>query len=125
MPEFLGQVDGCPHSNQVEGGGGWAQTGALAPVLAQAVYWSMWSCVHAHTCVVGYLPSAASIHTGRVRQGFAQRGGTTVGKQLRRAGRQAVGYISEGPSEWGGGPVLRAVRIGTCQQLPEHATWVF
>lgn len=56
------------------GGRRWAPAGALIPVLAQAVCFSVWSCVSMCTlCVVGHLPSAARVYSSRVMQGFAQK----------------------------------------------------
>lgn len=50
--EFLGPVDDCPGSDQVAWvEGRWAQAGALIPVLAQAVCFSVWSCVSMCTYV--------------------------------------------------------------------------
>lgn len=109
-----------------EVGTGWSPHPSAGP---GCVFQCVVLCEHVHMCVVGPLPSAASVYSSRVMQGFAQREETAVGKQLRRAGRQTMGLTGQGRRQGqrglvhgegpvyrlSQGPVLRAVSMGTAR----------
>lgn len=77
-------------------------------------------------CVVGPLPSAASVYTSRVMQGFAQREETASGQAAEESWKTRTKARPEGPVN-GEGPVYKDFLRALCSEQsvwkpPEHVT---